>query len=271
MPARLDGLQRLFELFMKQHPVRQIGERVVMRQMRDLLFRALAFGDVLDGGDPAAGLQRLVDDLDGAAARRFRELAGGLAQRHAANDGGAKRLDIAVERAGLLAVLDQPPHRAALFGDVRRQAEHLQIRLIADDDARGGVVQHEALRNVIDGDAELTLFRGQRSIDPLVRHQQATDGQRQDGRNGEQHTFAKAQGRKRNTGQDGGSRYQPANAKPPRRRHDFGRIHRAGAPIVVAAQEPIESGAEPSHAFPNSRHACTRQVEVALRLSVSVP
>ena len=43
-----------FELLAEQHPVRQIGQRVVMRQMRDPLLGAPALGDVLQGRHPAA-------------------------------------------------------------------------------------------------------------------------------------------------------------------------------------------------------------------------
>ena len=82
--ARPYRLERLFQPLAKQDPVRQVGQRVVMRQMGDLLVGALALGDVLDGRDPSAALQRPVDDLDRPAARRFRELPRRLAERHVA-------------------------------------------------------------------------------------------------------------------------------------------------------------------------------------------
>ena len=150
--AGLDRLQRLFEPLAKQDPVRQIGQRVVMRQMGDFLVGALALGDVLDGGDPAARLQRLVDDLDGPAARRLRELARGLAERHVADDGVAELVDIAVEGSGLLAVLDQPLHGAARLRHIGRQPEHVDIGLVADHDARRSVVEHKALRDIVHGE-----------------------------------------------------------------------------------------------------------------------
>src|SRR6185369_18076184 len=71
--ARPYRLERLFEPLAEQDPVRQVSQPVVMRQMRDLLVRALARGDVLDGRDPPAALQRPVDDFDRPATRRFRE------------------------------------------------------------------------------------------------------------------------------------------------------------------------------------------------------
>jgi len=39
--AGLNLIESVFELLSKQHPIGQIGKRVVMRQMGDLLFRAL--------------------------------------------------------------------------------------------------------------------------------------------------------------------------------------------------------------------------------------
>ena len=68
-----------------------------MRQMRDLLVGAGALGDVLDGGDPPAALQRPVDDFDRAAARRLRELARGFPERHLLYDRVAEFLDVAIE------------------------------------------------------------------------------------------------------------------------------------------------------------------------------
>jgi hypothetical protein len=62
--ARNDPGQLQLELFVEQRAVRQIGQRVVMRQMRDALLGAPALGDVLQRGHPSAIEQRLVDDLD---------------------------------------------------------------------------------------------------------------------------------------------------------------------------------------------------------------
>ena len=50
------GLAQLaLDLFAEQHPVRQVGQRVVMRQMRDLLVGAPALGHVVDDVDDIAG------------------------------------------------------------------------------------------------------------------------------------------------------------------------------------------------------------------------
>ena len=41
-------LELAFDLVAEQHPVRQIGQRIVMREMRDLLVGTPAFGHVVD-------------------------------------------------------------------------------------------------------------------------------------------------------------------------------------------------------------------------------
>jgi hypothetical protein len=167
--------------------------------------------------------QRLVDDLDRAAAGRFRDLARSLAEPDIANDRATERLDVAVERTGLGPVLDQPLHAAALLGDVGRQAEHVDIGLIADDDVGRGVVQHETLRDVVHGGAEMTPFRGERAVKSLMTLQQQSDRHGEDGDRGEQHAFAQGQGGRRHArrnagGQHGAAESEPFQHRPCRRR-----------------------------------------------------
>ncbi len=115
-PHRVQGL---FEPLPEQQPVRQVGQCIVMRQMRDLLVGARALGNVLDRGDPAAHLQRTVDDLDRPAARGFGELTRGLAERDRLDDGVAERVDVTVKGSRFLPVTDQPLHGAALLDHLR--------------------------------------------------------------------------------------------------------------------------------------------------------
>ncbi len=95
--ARPYRLERLFQPFAEQDPVRQVGQSVVVRQMRDLLLCAPSRSDVLDGRDPSAALQRPVDDLDRPATRRFRKLPRRLAERHCLDDRIAEFVDVTVE------------------------------------------------------------------------------------------------------------------------------------------------------------------------------
>ena len=59
------GLLKLaLDLRAEQRPVRQIGERVVMRHVRDLLVGAPPFGDIFDDIDDIAGLAGLIRNAD---------------------------------------------------------------------------------------------------------------------------------------------------------------------------------------------------------------
>ena len=51
-------VQLALDLLAEQHPVRQVGQRVVMRKMRDLFVGAPALGDVVDDVDDVTGLGR---------------------------------------------------------------------------------------------------------------------------------------------------------------------------------------------------------------------
>ena len=82
-----------------------------------------------------------------------------------AQDVRTEFIDVAVERSGILAMLDQVEEAAARLHDLCRQIVHVEIALVADDDARRGVIQHEALRHVVQRGVEPVLFRFQ----PLLR------------------------------------------------------------------------------------------------------
>ena len=59
----VDGLLKLaLDLFAEQHPVRKIGQRVVMREMRDPFIGEPALGHVVDDVDDVARLARGIAD-----------------------------------------------------------------------------------------------------------------------------------------------------------------------------------------------------------------
>src|SRR5262249_10886789 len=62
--AARDLLQLALHLFVEQHAVGQVGERVVMGEMRDLLVGVAAFGDVVDDVDDVADVTGIVADAD---------------------------------------------------------------------------------------------------------------------------------------------------------------------------------------------------------------
>src|SRR5436309_2766070 len=65
--ATMDPTQLLVQPLAEHHAIGQVGQCIIMRQMRNALLGALAFGDVLVGGDPSAAGERLVHNTDGSA------------------------------------------------------------------------------------------------------------------------------------------------------------------------------------------------------------
>ena len=70
--AAPDQPQGLFELLAEQRPVRQIGQRVMARHVRDLLLSGLPFGDVLEGSDPPAAFHGLIDHAERTSVAPYR-------------------------------------------------------------------------------------------------------------------------------------------------------------------------------------------------------
>ena len=82
--AAPDEPQGLFELFAEQRPVRQIGQRVMARHVRNLFLGRLPFGDVFEGGNPSAALHGLIDHAErtSAATHRLGHGPAGFGVRH---------------------------------------------------------------------------------------------------------------------------------------------------------------------------------------------
>ena len=57
----LHAAQSLLQLLPEQHAVRQVGQRIVPRHVRDLRLGLPPFGDVLERRDPAAARHGLID------------------------------------------------------------------------------------------------------------------------------------------------------------------------------------------------------------------
>ncbi len=148
---------------MEQGAVRQVGQCVVMGEVRDAFLGAAALGDVFMGRQPSAVRHRLVDDLDRAAVGcRYDH---GVAVRDVAQHHLDVMIDVAVERAGFLAMGDHLVEAAARLHDFGRQAVHFEISPVADDEMLLGIEQQQALRHVVDGGVEALLLQRQ----PLPR------------------------------------------------------------------------------------------------------
>ena len=130
-----------------------------------LLFDMPTLRDVFDRGDPSALRQRLVDDLKRASVGTFHDAAGDLSGSDVLHDGGAEFQDVAVERSGILAMLDQVEEVTPRLHDLGRQIVHVEVALVGGDDPCGGVIQHETLRHVVQRGVEPMLLRFQ----PVLR------------------------------------------------------------------------------------------------------
>ena len=157
--APLGFQQQPFRMALEQRAVRQIGQRVVMGEMLDPGLDAPPFGDVFQRRGPAAVRRALEDQPDRAPVGRrghgvLHQAAVGIEKPRAIG------VDVADKGAALLAVPDQVAQMAAGLDDIGREAEHVDIALVADDEAPRGIEQQQALRHVVDGGVEmLALFR----------------------------------------------------------------------------------------------------------------
>ena len=143
-----------------QHAVGQVGQRVVMRHMRDALVGADALGDVVMGGEPAAGRAGLVLDLDQAAVGGLDDVA--LDASDAVQDVVAIGIDVAVERAGVGAVLDHVAEIDAGFHHRGREPIHVDVAAVADDEPLVLVEHEQALGH-----------RVHRGVEPLLLQRDA--------------------------------------------------------------------------------------------------
>ena len=179
LPVRRGVGQFALEPFVEQRAVRQVGQRVVMGEVGDALLGAAAFGDVFMGRQPSAVRHRFVDDLDRASVGRRDDHR--VPMRDVAHDHFDVLVDVADERAGVLAVGDHLAEAAARLHDFGRKAVHLEIALVADDEMLSGIEQQEALRHVVDGGVETLLFQRQPLLGRAVLVRKLADDEKQQG------------------------------------------------------------------------------------------
>ena len=152
--------------FAQRHAVRKVRQRVVPRHMGDARLGAAALGDVLEGRDPAAARHRPVAHRDDAPVRQF------AMHRHRVVDRkrGAGALAKLVDGQPLLVATgaDQLFHDLALghadAQHVPRQAEHVAIAVVDDDEAAVGVEHAEPLAHVLERGVEAPDLLGERVL-----------------------------------------------------------------------------------------------------------
>ncbi len=147
-----------------------------------------------------------------ASVRQLVHPGGDLAFSDDPHDVGAERLDVAIERSALLAMVHRLMDVAAGLDDVRGQAEHVGIAAVAGDDVSSGVVQDQPLRHVVQGGVEPLPLRFDPLLGLAVLPFDLADDQKQDQRD---------HGRRKRCGGDHESGLLPPVRK--RGRHGVGR------------------------------------------------
>ena len=164
--ARLRPAQSLLELLVEQHAVRQIGQRVMARHVRDLGLRLQPFGDVLEGRDPAAALHRLVDDADGAT-EPGDDLAGRAALARVGHEAREEFARIALPLALGLLFPQHVDEQAAGERNVGA-AEHRRVALVEELDLAVRIEHAQSLRHVLERGIQHDLLASQFALGAAV-------------------------------------------------------------------------------------------------------
>ena len=148
-PMKGGGWVATFEDITEWQAVRQIGQRVMARHVRDLFLGRLPFGDVFERGNPSAALHGLLDHAErtSAAAYRFGHgLAGFGVRQHRCEE----LVGIAVPFAGRFHFPQNVDQQAAL----KRHAgpiHEFDVALVEQEDAALRIEHAKSLRHVCDG------------------------------------------------------------------------------------------------------------------------
>ena len=179
LPAGEIG-QQCLGMALEQGSVRQIGQGVVMRQMFDPGLETPPLRHVFQRGGPAATRRSLVDQPDHAPVGSRNDgvldpVPLRIEKRRAIG------VDVADERAELLAMQDEVAQMTSGLGHIRRYAEHVDVPLIADHEAARSVEQQQSLRHVVDGGVEMPALLREQPLRGLVLALQPANDQEDHG------------------------------------------------------------------------------------------
>ena len=157
--AARQAQQRLLELIVKQRAVGKARQRVVARQMRDLLLLPAALGDVLVQRYPSPALQRLARHGDDALRAELDDH-----RRRSSGPPPARRpiLPPAARSGARPSAPGAPTARSAPYPAARSSrgsVVHLRIRLVAHQQALLRIEHAQAERHIVDRGIELKIER----------------------------------------------------------------------------------------------------------------
>ncbi len=136
----LDPAEGAFEPLVEQHPVGEIGQRIVVGHMLDLDLGPALFGDVFMGCDPAEVGHRPMADLERAPVAQFDNAVGRLGRYR--NVGAPVQVFVAGhcgKAAGLETQIDNFGQGRAGADAIGRQVVHLDVTIVAHDQSMIGV------------------------------------------------------------------------------------------------------------------------------------
>jgi hypothetical protein len=138
-------------------------------------------------------------------------------------------------------VLYQSLHRAAGPGHIRRQSEHLDIGLIANDDARRCIIENKALRDIVHGNTELAALSREALIGRPMALEQQPDDDREHQDDGQQNLLANDPCRRRDVRRDRQGNQPSAKGNAPDRPGLLGRVRRTARHVMAAIESHLVS------------------------------
>ena len=146
-PALTHGRQRLLEPLTQERPVGQVGQNVVMRQVRDPRLGPPALGDVLVRADQAPVGHRLAQHGDEAPVGEMEDFTDLAVKARDAGFNEFLRLDVAVY-AARNAGLEYLSEGCAGLQLLRIEAIHFRVAVVGHDDALVAIEHAQSLGHV---------------------------------------------------------------------------------------------------------------------------
>ena len=165
--------KHLLHTLAQLHPVRQIGERIVARHVRQLRFDAPQARDVIVRRHPSAALQGLVRDGDDAAVAQL--VQPGVAHRLARRGQALVEIGFGVvtdvQPLGDAALDDLAERRARASPEILRQPVHFDVAVVADEQLLVLVEHAQALGHLGQCRIEQPVLLAQLGVATIERRQ----------------------------------------------------------------------------------------------------
>ena len=158
--GRLVAFERGVRLLAKQHPIGEIGQGIVARQVGDARLATLPLGDVVVRRHPAAACHRLVGHLDDAPVGEFMNDIDCLAVCQPGAQLVGELLRVVGEISGALLLLEHIDELGTGLGRIGEHPVDTQIAFVAHKEPLILVEHAQALRHVVERRIHLGMGAG---------------------------------------------------------------------------------------------------------------